>query len=1601
MERKHFYLGGALLGLLAVAAVGFTLATSSAQTAGCVNNTYSISPTASPPIMDVYVPYPGAAGSITEHLILNSYCMNEIVNVNVVDSVTQAAWPGCTVNPPSVNINAGLVGQPATPVVISCTPANTTDTPTVRFMRGTETLFSFGLRFGFGSSTPPSTQNPVACTGMNLSVTPASVTRTNDYSGPVELAYNCYSPANGTVNSLTIQVCPPDSPTNPCQTLTTLNNVSAGTYSFPTNSYTQSGSYMVRTCMNDSACGMSSTNSTSFSLAAGSTTPPPTSGTQCSAGQVWCPVVAGSNAAAGCYTTCPTATTSTGCQIGQTCSSNSWCESGQRCFTTSGQLQCVAWGSACPAGTKYCNPNESTNCLEPGATGTGTSFWCAGSSSKCYRKNSANDEFMCQLNTGGTGAAMSMMGPCPTGYTHCSPTDTNCRDIGETGPSSAWCWSGNKCNLTDGTIKCVQMGEACPAGAKLCSSTDTNCVEPGEYASYTGTMVSKWCVGGSLQLYSSDQMYCYPRTQVQMSDPSWYPTVPAGFRFCRPSDNYCREPGQIAQSGEWCAWMPPIAGAVASSGTTRTCPSIPGYTPSGGTTVTPPATTTCSNGQIWCPAVAGSNMPAGCYTTCPTAVTTPPTCSAGQTICYPSAGGAGYCAATCPVTVPTCPTMPTVTACPSGQVLRTRTTADGCSSSYCETEFVPTPYDQLPECREGEGFGPGTGMGPSCRMPNYCWQNGAFAKQASNYTAPAPANGMNLCGSFRPEELEYRTLWAKRWDPAKYGIWHWPSYPDGTPTFKYDPSTDSLLSCKMGDMPPPYATTTGITQYYSPCQMMTEADKPLWLVRFRTEKKMHDMWQTKPPVITPREEPIFCAQVISYALDPGTNACKSFPTPCDVPSGWKPVPSCDFQKPICMAVAFNCPPGMRQKLDSAGCPTKECVSEMELPVTPVMPPMQPGGCRQFLRGYYDEVRGYRFFFRDISQQIAHSPERLRQQLGNLTEVLERGKTLAAGAEQKIKDAVSSGKCTPDRLTGIEESLQTLRTEIIPAINEQQESLRVAQECQFFTKGLGERIAGLRKDARREHRADEEFAESILAEVAKLETLKPKAEAACQALDAFALDDVRFELDMINQTIGDLMSQKHEFATTQFIDSRTEGIRNAIAELRGAIVDQNLEENCTNVAEYVNKVESILDEADKLFQEGNEAEASARLASAESFRNIVFDAAKQCGVKVGFLTPKPVMDTRLLFQGVSGLDDAAVEKIIDRVVAKIVDKVTVLVDEKVKNLVAQAQELQDKTLQDLIVGIDNLNRVLKDKQEKLDQLIAEKEKVIAEINTTLKELKTKKGKLLTASYRASVEKALDKAASKVWCGTLGAEVTQKVTLMKNALVSGEISQSDAISFVDFVTDAESRNGGICYEQEISHFKDMSPEQWFFPYFHGPAAVFKGKYAPDGTPLGIVEPGRRALWMEGAVAVARAMSVPNVDGRCAVPPNVAGAVNVPYGACAVDYFVDHNVPLPTHPIDQSMTRAELATLLASLTSGKLPVRGERSHLAKYKDVSFDAPYGPAVATVIANGIMLGKDQTGGFWAPNEVPTRAEIAAVIGRVMELTTLTSGVTQRYMTPQ
>lgn len=69
-----------------------------------------------------------------------------------------------------------------------------------------------------------------------------------------------------------------------------------------------------------------------------------------------------------------------------------------------------------------------------------------------------------------------------------------------------------------------------------------------------------------------------------------------------------------------------------------------------------------------------------------------------------------------------------------------------------------------------------------------------------------------------------------------------------------------------------------------------------------------------------------CIQVITPAKNLATGECKEFPTPCNVPEGWKKTEYCPIIKyyvykdlSVCARVEYTCPDDLRPFNDQIGC----------------------------------------------------------------------------------------------------------------------------------------------------------------------------------------------------------------------------------------------------------------------------------------------------------------------------------------------------------------------------------------------------------------------------------------------------------------------------------------------------------------------------------------------------------------------------------------------------------------------------------------------------------------------------------------------------------
>lgn len=107
-----------------------------------------------------------------------------------------------------------------------------------------------------------------------------------------------------------------------------------------------------------------------------------------------------------------------------------------------------------------------------------------------------------------------------------------------------------------------------------------------------------------------------------------------------------------------------------------------------------------------------------------------------------------------------------------------------------------------------------------------------------------------------------------------------------TPTNTPTPTMTPAVSVTPSPSPTPpacFAPTTPANVHIN-CPLCSQAGTPIQ--------------PTDVPTPTATQSSSLCVQVISYAIDPSTNDCKTFNTPCDIPTDWNKVESCTNQTTV-------------------------------------------------------------------------------------------------------------------------------------------------------------------------------------------------------------------------------------------------------------------------------------------------------------------------------------------------------------------------------------------------------------------------------------------------------------------------------------------------------------------------------------------------------------------------------------------------------------------------------------------------------------------------------------------------------------------------------
>ncbi len=488
-----------------------------------------------------------------------------------------------------------------------------------------------------------------------------------------------------------------------------------------------------------------------------------------------------------------------------------WCNGGMKYYSTDGKnLTCVKWGDSAPANYSSCRPGDAT-CITENGYGSSTGSCSVGM--KCYQKatdSNANNDAYCTpmpMPTATTMPADSVS--CPSGYTLCSPTDTLCKQKGETWTDNASynCMNSQKCTNATSGGSCVGWNDVCPSGTKYCSVNDTNCVEPEAYKALgSGSTSSYWCGGGGgMPYYTATQVYCPAkkagstmmagmRTAAEILE--ILTKLGPGWGLCRPGDTNCIEPGKTGSSTGWCAWYPPnqYMPPMTSSGTSRTCPALDATSPE-----------------------------------------------------------KKICIAITPVQ------------CPAGQIQKSGTDANGCATSFCANA------PEFRECGVGEI--PGQNNSCMMPMYRWNIAAKSFEKCDRSNVQPYTSMYMSVkdnpkaqytsCESFNYEiEKEWRTERFLAHSPQVDGEWYMPPWDAASKQLQYDIETDQFGECKAKTQFPYVATKPGVPMsFMAPCMPIPEADKGWLLKKSRAEYRMYQLYSNKTtnptvPPVKPGEPPV-------------------------------------------------------------------------------------------------------------------------------------------------------------------------------------------------------------------------------------------------------------------------------------------------------------------------------------------------------------------------------------------------------------------------------------------------------------------------------------------------------------------------------------------------------------------------------------------------------------------------------------------------------------------------------------------------------------------------------------------------------------------------
>lgn len=1204
---------------------------------------------------------------------------------------------------------------------------------------------------------------------------------------------------------------------------------------------------------------------------------------------------------------------------------------------------CAASQVLCPAtstSAAYCAATCGTTVLPPGTGGDPRSCganekcpkgsWCSGSGMQCYYPDS-------QMTCTPWSNTPSVSTDCPVGTSVCDPTNISCVAPGQVVPyvSGKYCTNGQAYYSTDGkNMTCVKWTDSVPSGYSSCRSDDTSCIPENSYGPSTG--------------YCNNGMKCYQKTDdknakndlycAKMSPAATMPAVmpvdsvtcPADYSFCSPTDNTCKQKGDLwtgtenNASGFYCMSSQKCStssGGGQCVGWSETCPSGTLYCSSMGSAASKyskcgePDMTTDLNienaGGFWCgggggqalynkalmkgycPAKKPSGAPNyGMFTGLEVKALLDKL-GAGWQLCNPFSNPVASSAAS------------TGTSYTSGRCLepgQSGSSMDWCAWNPSMSGTMPYASPAIGSSRTCPSLdgsitpppGPVTDEDhTSCSAMMYYKKNGIYVDENG---APAPAvvsrpgyatefksfeNGKHYHLCDRPIVKPPEKL--NRCEPGQLPT---PDRPCSPNYYRWSINEKKFEVCADDASTSTYFDVLNDTKAtYTMCMAIMgnelEWKKAKFLARPPVEfgTWYWPAWDTSTPQTrydSAKDDLVACSSDEAGRVYAAADMFRAPDYPCS------PTPEKDRSWMLLKARAEH----EMSKLYRRPAPGEPVIPGKPLPVPPVimpeLPPIPtlPGKqCKSYLANSFGRsISGDKQFWKNIRVQMSQAEEDYVDAEA-VNKLLDDSKAIII----EVEKAVRAGKCTSELLQPLQDKLNILHGEIFPQLSNYQADLQDFADFSTCKDDLAQKFKHL------------------------------------SALVKGDLDDE--EKNVVNDVIKRIEEKLGEFEGRE-----GEGIFDLTFDCR------------------------------ELNQELQSQIAPFFLSGDRDIKRVVDDVVNKK------LAPVLEALTKQIEERGKKIEELTVE------IARLTTEI-----EKVS---ASATGIAEK----LTVSYASLSRIEEKFSEQKTQIQSAKDRLIPLIEKAV--VLIGKQECVGRQYREPFIATLGNVVSENWVGDRADELEKRLNSFITSCNAKQVSANDIETFTNSYSELSTQNLADSYKQGLTPFPDVPTNTW---YYGGMVTCADNGYMTKGLPA------ENVLRQDALLMALRASGATDADLNSSDPAGcslkVPGISSISsYAKCAANYGASKGVALGGGAMTVPVSRHELAGWLIVLLD--LPRAAADETLVNYTDLR-GLPAGTisAIGKLVANEIMVGQvGDEASTWKPYSPLTRSELAVVLEKILKV---------------